>query len=178
MIIRKEDVLAVCRVVAPKYELDPLLVFAVCLQEGQKTAAGDYDPSVARLEQNYYRRYVERGDRATTTEVLLSASYGVMQMMGLSLLELGYFQWYFEQSAVGVQAVLKNPLSQFAVPSALDAYCDDLGWMVEWGTRHLAKKRKAAAGDTGRMLDLWNGDLTGKYRTEVMEKYNKLKAGG
>ena len=173
-IFAKIDVFNACKTIAPKYELDPKLIYAVCLQEGSKNKKGDFEPDVARLEQGYYRRYVEPMILATTSEVLLAASYGIMQMMGLSLKEAGFFQWYFDHCSGGTRLAIKAPMSQYAVPSALDAYCTNLNWMIEWGCKWMVTKRDKAKWDIEKMLGYWNGDTSGKYASEVLERMGKL----
>ncbi len=159
--------------IAPKYNFDVSLIQALCLQEGGKNKDGTFAPSKARLEQGYYCRYVEgKNELATTSEVLLAASYGVTQMMGLSLKELGFFEWYFNQSSS--KSILGSPLSQFNIPSAIDAYCENLEWQIEWGCKWLDRKRSTAKGDITRTLSLWNGDSTGKYAMEVLSKQKTL----
>ena len=88
---------------------------------------------------------------------------------------MGFLDYYFNQSSIGLQAILKRSDSQFAVPSALDAFCENLNWQIEYGCKLLVDKKNTAGGDEGLMLDYWNGDLTGKYRAEVLKRYNKLK---
>lgn len=171
----KEEVFAMCDKIAPKFNFEPKLIKAVCLQEGGKNKKGEFTPDMARLEQGFYIRYVEKKNNlATTSEVLLSASYGIMQMMGLSLKEAGYFDWYFQQQSDTTQALLVNPLSQIAVVKAIDDYCVNLEWMITWGCKWLDKKRWKANGDITKALCLWNGDMTGKYANEVIEKRNKI----
>lgn len=172
----RDEVYDVCKVVALKYDFDPKLIFAVCLQEGAQNKKKEFAPDIARLEQGYYRKYVEPMTLATTSEILLSASYGIMQMMGLSLKEAGYFEWYFySQCDEKMRKLLGSPLSQFAIPNAIDTYCVNLFWMIDWGAQWLAKKREIARGNEKKMLCLWNGDLTGKYYNEVMKKIKTIK---
>lgn len=169
----KEQVYSACKKIAPQFGFDPDMIYAVCLQEGAKNSGGSFAPDIARLEQAYYRRYTEPQTLATTSEALLAISYGVMQMMGLSLKECGYFEWYFNSRAESLKKILKYPLSQFAVPSALDFYCVNLDLMIEYGCKWMDKKRKIAKGDVQLMLQYWNGSA--KYPPEVLEKYAKIK---
>ena len=157
MIFTQQQVKDTCNTIAPIYKFDPLLIFAVCLQEGGRNKSGEFTPDMARLEQGFYLRYVEKNDLPTTTEILLSASYGVMQIMGLNLLRLKFFEFYFNQSPIGLQAVLKEPVSQFGVVSGIDAFCENLSWQIEYGCRLMTEKREKANGDTRQMLLNWNG---------------------
>jgi len=175
MTFTKDEVYKVCKQIAPAFGFEPKLLYAFCLQEGGKDQSGNFDPSVARLEQGFYRRYTEPMTYATTTEVLLSASYGILQMMGESLREVGYFEWYYQQQLPRLQSFLGNPLSEIAVAKAINFYCDHLEVMVTWGARWLKKKFQLAKGDLKLTCQYWNGDKTGKYYKEVMEKYNSVK---
>ena len=170
-----KEIFEQCKITTPEYGFEPELIYAVCLQEGGKNKDGSFAPDIARLEQGYYRSYVEPMTLATTSEVLLSASYGIMQMIGLSLKEAGFFNWYFDQCTEGMKKLLLQPLSQFAIPNAIDAYCINLKWMIEWGCKWMKTKEKKAKGDTRKMLGYWNGDLSGKYADEVLRKYEKVK---
>ena len=175
MVFTKDHVFEVCSRIAPLYNFEINLIKALCLQEGGRNKDGTFAPDKARLEQGYYLKYVEgKNELATTSEVLLSASFGVTQMMGLSLKELGFFEWYFNQSSDMMQSLLGSPLSQFAIPSALDSYCEHLDWQIEWGCKWLDRKRGRANGDINRTLSLWNGDSSGKYAIEVLTKKKVL----
>ncbi len=175
MIFSKEDVFNACEKIAPKYNLDPKLIKALCLQESSRNAVGDFLPDRARLEQGFYIKYVEpKNNLATTTEVLLSASYGVTQLMGLSLKELNYFDWWFNKQTEIVQLFLDAPLSEIATPKALNWFCENLDVMIDFGCQWFKRKLELAKGDKDKALDYWNGDLSGKYREEVWAKYNKL----
>lgn len=163
-----------CKKVTPDYGFNEKLIYAVCLQESERNKDGTFAPDVARLEQGFYRRYVEDELKlATTSEVLLAASYGVMQMMGESLRQAGYFKWYFENMDTQMQQVLGHPLSQFAIPSAIDAYCENLEWMIIWGCIWMDKKRKLAKGEERLMLTYWNG--SSHYPNEVYSKLKTIK---
>lgn len=178
MIIDKDTVRTTCKKIAPKHKLEWELVYAVCLQESERTKKGEFNPEMARLENNYYRKYVANNlEFASTSEGLLAMSWGIMQMMGLSLLELGFFPWYFNQCSPSMQALLGKSTSQFAIPSALDAYVVNVEWMIEWGCRLLVKKISAAGGDIPKGLLRWNGGGNPQYNGEVMEKYNLIKEG-
>jgi hypothetical protein len=166
----KDEVREMCETIAPQYGLSSKLAYAVCLQEGAKNKSGNFEPDIARLEQGYYRKYVEPSNLATTSEILLSASYGIMQMMGLSLKEAGYFQWYFMKQSEEKRRMLGSAFSQLAIPSALDDYCINLEWMIKWGCTWLENKIKLAGGDIKKGLGLWNGDRTGKYASEVLAR--------
>lgn len=171
----KDKIFDVCRTIAPTFKFEPELIQAVCLQEGGRNKDGSFAPDRARLENGFYSRYVEKDDLATSSEVLLSASYGVMQTMGLELTRMGFMKFYFLQCPEGLQAILKDPLSQYAIPSAIDAFCENLNWQIEWGCKLMVEKRDKAGGDINKMLLYWNGGGDKQYDDEVLEKYRKLK---
>lgn len=168
----KEQVFKMCEKIAPKYNFEIELIQALCLQEGGRNKDGSFAPDRARLEQGFYSRYVLNQLLPTTVEILMSASYGVTQTMGQSLKELGFFEWYFNLKGKEKSSFA---LSQFNVPMAIDEYCTNLEWQIEWGCRWLDRKRRLANGDIPKTLSYWNGDKTGKYAAEVLEKYQILK---
>jgi hypothetical protein len=176
MTFTKDEVRDSCRRIAPTYGFDPDLIFAICLQEGA-TTDNVFDPAIARLEQGFYRRYVEPLNYATTSEVLLSASFGVMQMMGESLLELGFFEWYYESREQGLKNVLDHARSELAIPNALDWYCVNLDAMVEWGTKWFDRKYKANKDDVKSALLAWNGGANAAYADSVMQRLANIKKG-
>lgn len=180
MIYSKDEVYAMCKKVAPAVQMDAKLLYAICLQEGGKTKTGEFAPDKARLEQGYYLRYVEKDNLSTTTEVLLAASFGIMQMMALSLKEVkdhtgkNYFEWYFNQQSDNMKAFLIEPLSDIAVVKAINYYCATLEVMIVWGSRWAKKKMDMAKGSLPLFCKYWNGDSTGKYYNELMVKYNSI----
>ena len=174
MIIKKDEVRNMCKLVAPKYGFDWRLIYAVCLQECDKEKDGSFDPSVARVEQRYYRKYTEVFDLATTTEVLLATSYGVMQMMGQSLNEAGYFKWFFYSQSQRTQNHYGNPLSEISIVKAINKYCVNLEWMIRWGCKWMAVKREKAKNNERLMLTYWNGSSA--YPDEIYKRLETIKA--
>lgn len=166
----KEQVFQTCRIVAPIYHFEPELIQALCLKESGKDSSGNFQADRARLEQGFYLRYVEGGNLATTTEILLSASYGVTQMMGQSLMEVGYFGDYLI-----LHSQNKAVDSQMNIVKGLDDYCEHLINQITYSCKWLQRKQKMANGDIKKMLSYWNGDITGKYANEVLQKYKELK---
>jgi len=181
MLFTKEQTFEMCKKVAPIFEFDPLVVMTFCVQEAQKDEHDSnlLDAEAAGLEQGFYRKFVRKNPAlkgwATSSKVLMASSYGVMQEMGLCLFEDGYIDWYFNQATDGMKQWLQSKYSQMAIPSAIDAIDVNLEWMITWGCKHLAGKRKAANGDTKKMVLLWNGGGRPAYYDEWLEKYETVK---
>ena len=169
----KQSVIAACVSIAPQHGLDPLLVAAICLQEGGRNKDGTFAPDRARLEQSFYSRYVEKNDLATTSEVLLSCSYGVMQTMGLELRRMGFFPFAFSKS--DNQQSLREPESPLAVCAGIDSFCEHLEWQVHYGCQLFAEKLKKAGGSIEKALLYWNGGSNKQYPSEVLAKLEQIK---
>jgi hypothetical protein len=133
-----------------------------------------YRDKSARLEQGFYTHYTEQENYSTTTEVLLATSYGLTQMLGESLKETGYFDWWFAHQTPVSQAFLGFAMQDIAVVKAINEYMEHPEWQVERGCMWLDKKRKLAHGDLDKALDYYNGDMTGKYRALVKGRRDKL----
>lgn len=69
---------------ASQYDLDPKLVAAIIYQE----SSGKY--YAVRMENGFYKRYIENLILPITEKLLRSCSYGLMQVMGQTARELGY----------------------------------------------------------------------------------------
>lgn len=175
MIFTKAQTFEMCKKVTPTFEFDPLVVMTFCAQEADKAKNGEFDPSVAALEEGFYWKYTKKMNLATTSEVLLAASYGVMQVMGLCLREDGYFNWWFDQLSPDEKNFFKNPDMPFAIDSALNNFVVNLEWMIHWGCVHLDKKRHEAHNDLKKMVLLWNGGGRPAYYDEWLEKYEAVK---
>ena len=173
MLFTKEEVKKTCKALAPQYMWDWETVYAMCLVESAREQ-GKFDPSVARLEQGFYRRYVEDEELATTTEVLLSASYGIPQMMGQSLREAGYFIKYFSTQSDQMQSILGTPMSEIAVPKAINAFCVSLEWQIIYMCVWLNRKLQIG-GSKDKAISLYNGDTTGAYLAKVKKMRDRVK---
>ena len=175
MIFTEQQIKEACERIAPKYELGSTLIRALCKQESAHDKENNYVADIGRPETNFYYRYVEKKfNLATSSECLLSCSFGVMQLMGESLIELGFFEWYFNQLDDGMKSILNNARSEFAIPSAIDHYVENLNWMIETGCQWFKRKLRQGGGDVFKGLCDWNGDQTGKYANEVLEKQKAL----
>lgn len=158
----------ICVEIAPQFELDPVLALALCQQES------DYRHDAARLEQGFYRRYTEKDSLATTAEVLLACSYGLMQTMGQILREHGYFQYFLDINNRSNALNFRQPLSPIAICKGIDWYMERPREQVLWGCKHLRKKIDLAKGDIRKALLFWNGGGRPEYPDEVLEKFTKL----
>ena len=176
--MHRDQVYELCKTAAPAHGFLPLFFLSLCEQESVNPKDPlDYRHGAVRLENGYEHKYTDPLNFAETTEILLATSYGLTQMMGLSLYETGFFDWWFTQQTEDVRKFLGEPMSEIAVPKALNQYLVNPAWHVERGAQYLAVKQKAANGDTIRMLRLWNGDLDGTkhYAEQILARFEKLK---
>lgn len=152
----RDEVLALCKKVAPEYGYDPLMLLAQIEQESS------YDEAAARLEQGFFSKYVRPhpvlGKTTPAVKVMMSSSYGLGQLMGLSLYELQHF---FSTDSV-------------TVAMALDVYIGQpemqIRSMCEW------LKKKQAMGDSHTLDDAlrrYNGSAD--YPPLVYARYKRLK---
>ena len=86
MKLTKTDALNIAIHAGKKYDLDPYLLLGMIEQESA------YETESVRLENGFFRKYAQPLVLATTTKVLLSTSFGLLQVMGYSLREMGLFQ--------------------------------------------------------------------------------------
>ena len=112
---------------------------------------------------------------ATTTELLLGVSYGLTQLMGESLREAGYFDFYKGYYNDRHNFHLTDPLSEIAVPKGLNAFLVRPAWQIEWGAKWLSRKRELAKGDVRKALLFWNGGGNPNYPDEVLARIPKIK---
>lgn len=144
--------LDLCKKIAPKYGLDPILLLALIEQESS------YDEKAIRLENGFYRRYVKPQGLSPSVSVLLSASYGLTQCMGWTLHEMNYFA----------------PTTNSEIARQIDEYILDPSAQIEYGARWLKKKQSSGTIEDG--LRRYNGSAL--YPPQVMVRYNKLIALG
>jgi hypothetical protein len=141
------------------------------------------------------RRYLLKFDISAPTRVLLASSYGATQMMGQSLLEVGFLAWFAGQYAGVVKMFGGKADSSYFLAYALEEYCANIEWQLQWGLAWMAKKR-TTANNTAYieknipslakvdvevvMLRLWNGDIMGtaRYAEKFLEGMKDLKAKG
>jgi hypothetical protein len=152
----KKEVFALCSEVAPKFGLDPLLVLAICEREST------YNPDEIRLENGFYRKYVRPQKLPPSAEVLLSASYGLMQVMGQVLVEIGYIK-------------LPGSLGGGMVADQLDAFIASPYMQVGAGCTHFLNKLHRAKNNLRAALQFWNGGGNPNYASEVIAIHERLK---
>ena len=145
------------------------LLMAIIEQE----SAFEWDAS--RLEQGYYRRYTMPQSLATTSEILLACSYGLMQAMGQSLREMEYFEFYKIYHNARHTQQLTDPLSQLCICQGVDAFMVRPAWQIEWGTKWFRRKLKSVGNDIEKALLRWNGGGNPKYPSEVLGRVDRLK---
>lgn len=149
--MEKRKVYELCQRIGPKYGFDPLLILAMCEQESS------YEPTAVRLENGFYRRYVRPQGFAPSTGVLLSASYGLMQVMGLSLHEMDFFNGLTLPGQIAEE---------------LDKFILDPEQQVGFGCKWLEHKR-GRSGDLTLALTRYNGSA--EYPPLVFERSKRLR---
>ena len=148
----RSDVYMLCMKVAPKYGFDPILILAMCEQEST------YDLTEGRPEPGYYRKYTRPRNLPTTDEILLAASYGLMQVMGQSLYEMGYFGYVWKYGDI------QRKIDEFMVQPEMQ---------IEYGCKWLRTKMGLFKSESVALgLRLYNG--SSDYPPLVMKKYEKL----
>jgi soluble lytic murein transglycosylase-like protein len=149
------NLIALARAAASKHALDFTLSVSsvvytgtalVCAVVEQESA---WDPHAIRYEPGFRTRYVAPLGLPPTEEIARSISWGLMQVMGQVAREHGFHGKF------------------------LSALCDPaLG--LDIGCAVLAAKI-AAAGDTARALQLWNGGSNPNYAAEVLARLPRYK---
>ena len=165
----RDDVWNLCCSIAPRHHVDPLLALALCEQE----SVDEHDPKIyhsdaLRLENGFYCRYVEPLNYSTVTEGMLSASYGLTQMMGECLRELGYILWHFQtQTTENEHPFIVGEMQNLHVMLALDEYCCHADWQIEWGLKFFNEVKH-------QNLLTWNGGGDPQYPAKVLARKAKL----
>lgn len=182
MTILEPDLWSIVKPVAKRYGLNPYLMLAIAQQECEKNPknSNEYMLDYARLEQGFYRRYTVKHEFATTTEILLAASYGAFQVMGQSLLELGWFYDEFQKQSEQYKKFHVNPTGETNIPKALNRYCVSPVEQVDTACRWLDRKIKllkvdASEQNWNRILLAWNGGANPSYGESVIARIASLK---
>ena len=150
MTYKKQTIADVCKLVAPKYQFEPIQLYAVARQESAKDKDGNFDASIPRLEQGFFENYINGNHELpvglpTTAQALLATSYGCWQIMGYELWRLGYIKaWYDDLLDAGWKATLQQPYSQISILQSIDAFCVDTQAQCEYACKLLSEKRATA----------------------------------
>lgn len=168
--MEKSRVYELCKISGKKHGFDPLLLLAICQQEST------FDETQERLENGFYRKYSRPLKFASSTEGLFAISWGLMQVMGLSLWEDGYFKFHFALHDNDYQKFYHYDfMDPVHVCKAIDYFMANPPMQVDWGTAHLAKKLKIAKGDLHKAVLFYNGGVNPNYPAEVLEKMEILR---
>jgi hypothetical protein len=164
--MKRDDVFKLCQAYAPIYHVDPLLFLALCEQESVDMRDPTiYHEDAIRLEQGYLK-YVRLFD--PLMQSLLSTSWGLTQMMGDSLRQVGFFLWHRQSVLSDDQraALLLMP-TNVAIAYALIEYAKSPAWQVRWGVKFF---------DEIKHQDLlkWNGGGDPLYPTKVLARRANL----
>lgn len=143
--LSKDDLIQLAKSVADTFGLTPSLVCAVCEQES------GWNPNATRFEPDFKERYIDRLNLSEEETNNRSTSWGLMQIMGQSAVEIGY----------------SNPFEQLLMP--------EVG--LVWGCRLLELKFQHARMDVKTALLLWNGGGNVSYPDEVLARVDKYRDG-
>lgn len=152
------------------YGFDPILLLSIVEQESS------FDETSLRMEDGFQERYLKHlQDLPTTSSVLLSTSYGLMQTLGEALLEDGYMEffqdWYKDKYAQEIRG-----RSQIGIVKSIDEFMIHQDWQIRYGIKHFKKKWDTAHGDRHKALLGYNGGGKPSYPIEVLIKYDKWVA--
>lgn len=157
-------------IVSQSPPVDTKLILAIAEQEST------FDETAVRMENGFYDRYIRhRTTFATTSSVLLSTSYGLMQMLGESLLEVGYFEFFkdYANAKAGFQVIM-DARSQIGITKGIDEYMLHPDWHIKTGIQHFTKKLGLAHSNIETALQYWNGGGNALYSKEVMARWEKF----
>jgi hypothetical protein len=152
MNISEADLWTLCKKEGQAQDIDPFLLIALCRQEARRTREGLYVCDSIRLEQGFFYKYIDKGNYDPVTKVILSSSWGVMQMMGESLRELGAL-----------------PSEEYHSTTFILGYCINPGLQIETGCKWIKKKIDLAHGSIEKGLLYWNGGSNVAYPSSVLK---------
>lgn len=139
----KDEMIALARQAAGKWDLDEALVCAIVEQESS------WRPNAMRYEPAFFARYVAplftRQQIGVTEAYARGFSWGLMQVMGQSAREMGFEGQFL--------AELCDPATGL-----------DIGCKLFW------TKLGRQGGDTTKALQSWNGGGNPNYATEVLAR--------
>lgn len=177
--MNKLEVYELCKKIAPQYRFSPVLITALIEQEST------YMEDAARQEPRFHSKYTKPMNYTAVVETLLATSFGLTQMMGESLRELGYFeradtipqaivQWLSNRPTL--MLILKEPwMDSVNVAWRLDWFLNHPNEQVEEGCKWLDRKRTIAKGDIRKALLYWNGGADPQYDDKVLTRFERLK---
>jgi soluble lytic murein transglycosylase-like protein len=141
------QLVSLARNIAISHGLNDALICAVVEQES------DWNPEATRFEPAFLRRYIEPLQLDPETSKQRATSYGLMQTMLQSVVEIGY---------TGDGPSLYDPATA-----------------LEWGCRLFQKKLLRANGDQHTALLYWNGGGNPLYPGQVIARMQHyIESGG
>lgn len=146
----KDQVKKLCDEIAPKFGFDPKLILAICEQES------GFEPTARRMENGFFRKYIEKRDYNELDELLLSCSYGLMQVMGMSLVEM---------KLIDINEIYQE-LYNFLMKPHLQ-----IGYGCQW--LQVKQKQCKNPDDTTEMLQRYNGGGNQFYANEVISRIGR-----
>lgn len=154
--VTRDDVYKLCQRIAPKYGYDPLMILAQVEQESS------YDENALRLEQGYLRRYVLPDPVLSKTspavQAHMASSFGLGQLLGHSLYQLGYLPQTDSLSVAGM----------------LDHYIGNVEMQIETMCQWLKRKQGMGTSHTfDDALRRYNGSV--EYPPLIYARYAKLR---
>jgi hypothetical protein len=179
MTIHRDDVWRLTLQLCSQRNVDPWLQMAFNEQECDKLAGNPliYDLSIPRMENGFRERYIDhKRTYPTTTAIMLASSFGARQMLGESLLELGWFAADLAAQNDKYRATYNNdPLHYLGIIDAINRYCVDPAEQIATGIDWYLKKLKAAGGDQDKAILFYNGGGRPEYKIELLARIPKLQ---
>ena len=179
MQLHRDEVWAVTKQVCAERHIDPFLQMAFNEQEADKVPGNAllYDAAIPRMENGFRERYIDhKKNYPTTTAIILASSFGFRQMLGQSLLELGWFAADFARQNDAYRTTYNNdPMHYLGIIDAINRYCVDPYQQIAAGVDWYLKKLKIAGGDQGKAILFYNGGGRPEYRDELLTRVGPLK---
>ena len=153
--MKQDKVREIVNEIAPAFHLETNFVMAIIEQESS------FREDSLRFELGFMRKYLSKFDLLLTQKILLSTSYGLMQVMGQSLNEMGYFGTITKENNNDLVKELEHFMSTPKV-------------QIKCGCEWYVRKLRIANGDTHTALQYWNGGGNKNYADEVLLKYETI----